>query len=94
MADAEDLNYDQYNKYFGANLIIDEKSNNVSNLANLIRQATDYYETPIGQAHKKQMLDTRKFEVELENGDTDKIMANEISSNFYSQLDDEGCEIL
>ena len=40
------------------------------------------------------MLDTRKFEVELENGETDKIMANQISANLYYKLDDEGRDVL
>ena len=40
------------------------------------------------------MLDTRKFEVELENGETDKIMANQIAANLYYKLDDEGRDVL
>ena len=40
------------------------------------------------------MLDTHEFEVELENGETDKIMADKINANLYSQLDNEGREIL
>ena len=30
----------------------------------------------------------------MEDGETDKIMENQIDANLYSQLDDEGCEIL
>ena len=41
LADAEDINYDRYNKYIGAKLIIDKKSNNGGNLETLIRQAID-----------------------------------------------------
>ena len=40
------------------------------------------------------MLYTGYFEVGLENGDTDKIMANQIDANIYSQLDYEGHEII
>ena len=75
-------------------LIIDEKSNNCGNLATVIRRATDKYGAPIGQAHINPMLDTREFEVELENSETDNIMANQIASNLYSQLDNEGSDIL
>ena len=60
----------------------------------MIRQATDDYSMPIVQAHRNPMLDTREFEVKLENGDTEKIMANKIYDNLYSQLDDKGQEIL
>ena len=48
----------------------------------------------IGQANRNPMLDTHEFEVELENGETDKIMADKITANLYSQLDNEGREIL
>ena len=39
-------------------------------------------------------MDTREYEVELEDGTTDHIFANKIAENIYSQLDDEGQEIL
>ena len=94
MADAEDINDDQCEKYIEAKLIIDEKSNNGGNLATVIRQATDEYGMPILQAHRNPILDTREFEVELENGETEKIMTNQISANLYSQLDNEGRDIL
>ena len=54
----------------------------------MIRQATDEYGAQNGQAHRNQMLNMREFEVELENGDTDKMMENQIAANIYSQLDD------
>ena len=40
------------------------------------------------------MLYTREFELELENGETDKKMANQIAAKFYSPLRYEGHEIL
>ena len=40
------------------------------------------------------MPDTREFELQLENSETDKIMANQIAANLYSQLDSDGCYIL
>ena len=52
----------------------------------MIRQTTDEYGAPIGKGHRNPMLDTRKFEVELENGETEKVMANQIDTNLYSQL--------
>ena len=61
MAGAEDLNYDRYDKYIGAKIIIDNKSNNYGNLAIVIRRVTDEYGAPIGQAHRNPMLDTREF---------------------------------
>ena len=63
---AKDLNDDQYDKYIGAKIIINEKSNNGRNLATVIRRATDEYGASIGQAHRNWILDTHEFEVELE----------------------------
>ena len=59
----------------------------------MIRQVTDEYEAPIGQSLRNPILDTQKFEVELENVETDKIMAIQFTANIYSQLDNEGREI-
>ena len=60
----------------------------------MIRQVTDEYGLPVGQAHINPMLDIRKIEVELENGETEKIMAKQITANFYYQLENEGREVL
>ena len=60
----------------------------------MIRRSTDEYGEPIGQAHRKPILDTHEFEVDLENGETDKIIADQIAANIHSQLKDEGREII
>ena len=60
----------------------------------MIRQPNDEYGVPIGQAHRNPILDTREFEVDLENGETEKILDNQIAAKLYSQLDNEGREIL
>ena len=62
---AEDLNNDQYDKYIGAKLILDEKFNNDVNLDTVIRRAADGYGAPNVQAHINPMMDVREFEVEL-----------------------------
>jgi len=94
LAEADDLDDDRYDKYIGAKLVLDEKSNNGGNLATVTKRATDEYGAPLGTAHRNPMLDTQEFEIELESGETDKIMANQIAANLYSQLDDEGREIM
>ena len=50
---------------------------------------TDINGKPIGQAHPNPLLDTRQYEVELEDGTTDAYFAN-----LYSQVDSEGRELL
>ena len=63
------------------------------NLKTVIRQATDGYGEPNRQEHRNPIMDTREFEVYLENGETDKIMANQIATNLYSQMYNEVSEI-
>ena len=55
----------------------------------MVRRATDEYGAPNGQAQINPMLGTRKFEVKLENGETNKIISNQIVGNLYFQLDHE-----
>ena len=88
MADA-----DCYSNYIIEKIIIDKKSNNGGNLATVIKLDTNEYGEPIGQAHRNLMFDTREFKVELENCEADKIMADKIAANLYTQLENEGCEI-
>ena len=38
--------------------------------------------------------DSREYEIELEDGTMDRIFANKIARNLYSQVDDKGREIL
>ena len=94
LADAEDINDDRYYKYIGENLILNYKSNNSGNLVTVIRRATDEYGASIVQVHRNPILYTREFEVELKNGETEKIMPNQIYAKLYSQLYNEGRDIL
>ncbi|KAL7551889.1 hypothetical protein ACHAWF_015100, partial [Thalassiosira exigua] len=58
------------------------------------RHITDKNGRPIGKAHSNPMLDTRVYEVQLEDGTHEYLMANKIAENLYAQVDDEGREIL
>ncbi|KAL7539628.1 hypothetical protein ACHAWF_006464 [Thalassiosira exigua] len=50
---------------------------------------------PIGNAHSNPTLDTRVYEVQLEDEIHEHLMANKIVENlYYAQVDDEGREIL
>jgi hypothetical protein len=40
------------------------------------------------------LLDTRQYEVEFEDGTTEAYFANITAENLYSQVDDEGRELL
>ena len=99
LPEADDLDIDNFDKYVGARVILDDRDNDGGNIATkpvatVIRRSVDVYGNPIGQAHSNPLLDTREFDIELENGEMEKILANKIAENLYSQLDDEGREIL
>ena len=86
----EDL--ESLDKYIGAKMVLDQA--NPGNLATVRRRATDINGKPIGSAHPNPMLDSREYEVELEDGTTDKYFANIIAENLWSQCDEEGREFL
>lgn len=94
LEDADDLEPDAYDKYIGARVVLDEATNNGGNIATVKRRATDIDGRAIGTAHNNPLLDSREYEIELEDGTTDRIFANKIAENIYTQLDDEGREIL
>ena len=83
-----------YDKYIGVRIVLDEDTNDGGNLATVKRRVTDMHGRPSGTAHNNPMLDSREYEIELEDGTVDRIFANKIAQNLYSQVDDEGREIL
>jgi len=92
--DVEDIDSDTYDQYIGATYKLDEATNNGGNLATVKRRATDIHGNMIGKSNANPLLDTALYEVELEDGTMDRIFANTIANNIYSQLDNEGKEIL
>lgn len=44
----------------------------------------------IGKAHKNPLLDTRKFEVEFDDGTIEVLMANIIAEDILAQVDNGG----
>ena len=85
---------DVYDKYIGCRVVMDEATNSGGNLVTVKRRATDDRGNGLGTAHNNPMLDTRQYDVELEDGTSDRIFANKIAANIYSQVDDEGREVM
>ena len=48
------------------------------------------YGDPVGIAHSNPLLDTRKYQVEFDDGTNEIITANIIAENILSQVDEEG----
>ena len=64
--------------------------NSGGNLATVKRRATDEQGRLLGTACRNPLLITQEYEVELENGETDRIFANKLAVNLHLQLDDKG----
>lgn len=92
--EADDVTEEIFDKFVGAKFVLDDKADGGGRLATVKKRARTEDGVPIGRAHANPMLDTREYEVELEDGETDRILANQIAANLYSQLDDEGREIM
>ena len=48
----------------------------------------------MGTATNNPAFDIREYEIELEDGTTNRMFANRIAANLYSQVDNEGRQIL
>jgi hypothetical protein len=59
--------------------------------AKLRRQLKDEEWNPVGIAHNKPLLDSRKYEIEYADGYVDELPANTIAENLIAHVDDEGC---
>ena len=90
--EADDI--DSYDNLIGATFLLDplKSPDNVATRATVVRRKTDYLGNPLGRAHANPLLDTREYEVELEDGTYDSYFANTIAENLYSQCDAEGRE--
>ena len=89
--DVDDIDDATYDQFVGATFRLDD-SNNGGNLATVKRRVTDINGHMIGKTHPNPLLSTAEYEVELEDGTTDRYFANVIAENIYSQLDTEGQE--
>ena len=95
LADADDkIDAEVYDKYIGAKIVLDEESNNGGNIGTVKRRATDRDGFAIGRPHSNVALDTREYEIEMDDGTTERLLANKIAANIYATMDDEGREIL
>jgi uncharacterized protein YfiM (DUF2279 family) len=56
----------------------------------IAKRSKDNDGNPIGRRNNNFLLDTRKYEVELEDGMTEEFNANVIAKNLFLQVDSEG----
>jgi hypothetical protein len=58
--------------------------------ARVKRRAVDVEGKPVGRPSTNPLLDSRQYEVEFMDGDTEILTANIIAENFLAQVDEEG----
>ena len=82
----------EFDNLIGATFLLDpmKAPNNIATRATVVKRKTDAQGTPIGHHHPNPLLDTREYEVELEDGTYDSYFANTIAENLWSQCDAEG----
>jgi hypothetical protein len=56
----------------------------------IAKRSKDNDGNPVGRRNDNFLLDTRRYEVELEDGTTEEFYANVIAENLFSQVDSEG----
>ena len=66
----------------------------IPNIATVKRSATGASGFAIVRARNNPLMSTCEYEVELEDGTTDRYFDNAITENVYSQLDSEGHQAL
>ena len=90
--EADDVN--SSDNLIAATFLLDplKSPDNVGTRATVLRRKTDHLGNPLGKAHTNPLLDTHKYEVQLESSTYDSYFANAIAKNLFSQCDAEGRE--
>ena len=92
MPEADDITPDAYDTYLGARLLLPVGGERF--YARVTKHVKDSHGKSIGTHHDNPMLDTRKYEVQFNDGYQAEYFANVLAENLYSQFDDEGREHL
>jgi hypothetical protein len=85
---ADDFTDDTYDQYVGAELITVHQGEYQHAIVN--KRLRDPDGDPIGKRHTNPKLDTRIYEVEMQDGAIIEYTANTIAENLYSQIDEQG----
>jgi hypothetical protein len=84
----DDYTADAYDQYLGAELITVYQGK--YNHAVVNKRLRDPFGNPIGKRHDNPKLDTRMYQVEMQDGAILEYTANMIAENLHSQIDEEG----
>ena len=91
--DCDDLDVDAYDKYIGAEVLMDVKGEG-SRWDTVKRRVRNDDGTVVGTNHQNPLMDTREYELEYNNGTHNRYFANVIEDNLYSHINLKGLHLL
>jgi len=80
---------DMFDKYIGAELVMDVGSGN-ERMGRVVKRTKGIDGSVIGRSHTNPLFDTREYVIEFTDGTEQNYMANIIAENMYAQVDSEG----
>jgi hypothetical protein len=87
--DEDDIQSDAYDKYIGAELAVDFGTEG-KRRATVKERVRDFEGNFVGHSNENPYLDTSEYIIEYEDGTSDRMFANAIAENIYTQVDQEG----
>ncbi len=92
MEEADTLDYNEYNKFISAQVILPRSGEKA--VGRVIKRKRDEDGHFVGKSHSNPLLDTTLYDVEFEDGLVETYAANQIAEGIFAQVDDEGREYL
>lgn len=80
---------DTYHGYIGSEVVVPDAAGN-RRMARVIRRVRDSVQQDPEAEHINPILDTSVFEVQFPDGSVDRLTANIIAENLFSQIDEHG----
>jgi hypothetical protein len=92
MPDADEWDAEAYDQYITAEVRLPKGDQEV--LGQVIARKRDADGNPIGKSNANPILDTRLYQVKFTDGTVSEYSADEIAECLYSQVDDEGRQLM
>jgi hypothetical protein len=87
--DEDDVDSEAYDKLIGAELMVDFGTEG-KRQATVKKRARDYDGHLLGSQHRNPQLDQREYEIEYDDGTSQRMFGNIIAANLYAQMDEDG----
>jgi hypothetical protein len=88
-AEEDEIKTDAYDKFIGAEMTVDFGTDGRKR-ATVKERVRDFDGNLVGRSNPNPLLDTSEYIIEYDDGTSDRMFANAIAENIYTQVDDEG----